>query len=588
MSYILALTSLAAPEQDAQAWEWLETLKQQDDEEKETSPVLLTFYQVLTDMYPCLSSYAPGDTMREYSPWSDGPLINNFGHQLAVLGLSRNVERVTWFIVFRAKEMNITVFDEQTGTIHRPLPWSAAREPDVVAAPLQTLVKGQRSVLSKLVGSERLCMGIQAESPKFGDQQVWVNMACIGLDANGKLADERYMVVFDQPRTPCGAVEIKTIEEDLIGFSLDLQRLPASIERLLFTASVEGEGTLAILESGYVRLLNERGECARYDFTGGDFDDERALILAELYRKDGQWRFVIVAQGFRAGLDALAQHVGGSVVDPASIFSRLHQKGFGLRLEETHNEVLQMQLLRMPLEFSTAFAARTQLRMWGLLVPTPEEHQTGFWYWQEKARATHLLDVFMAVNFLYSHAVARLDGCNFSSAEKRAWALVAKASGMAGGWASDGGDHCACHAMSAVDDEETEDEHAIEVVCCTSIVAGIESDACLIAIVKEMNREIIALNNRAVTQEAYLQQPLWSGPVDPAWQQRFNALKVAALQLDAGFGFWIDWFEHICAGKPVDRSRLRLAAKVPPEIQSQGPAKVNAFLAGLNPATRAS
>ena len=450
--------------------------------------------------------------------------------------------------------------------------------------PAQTLTKGQRSVLDKLAGSERLAIGIHAKSSTRNGAPVSLNMACIGIDANGKLVDERYMVVFDQPRTPCGAVEIKTIEQDLIGFSLDLPRLPASIERLLLTATVAGEGTLAHLESGYVRLLNERGECARYDFTGADFSDERALILAELYRKDGQWRLAIVAQGFAGGVAALAQHVGVSLSGPESIFSRLQQTGGGLRPEEIDNDILQEQLERMPLAFTNAFAARTQLRMWALLVPAPNnaKQQSGFWYWQENERASHLLAVFMAVNFLFSRAVARLDGDSFTSAENRAWSQVAKASGMAGAWASSGGDKVANYAMSAIDDEETEDEHAIEIVCCTSCVAETESDTNMIAIVKEMNREIAALCNGAVTPGAYLQQPLWAGSPPDAWQQRINALKLAAVQLNAGFEFWIDWFEHICAGKPLDRSRLKLAAIVPPEIQSQGPAKVNAFLAGLS------
>ncbi len=72
------------------------------------------------------------------------------------------------------------------------------------------------------------------------------------------------------------------------------------------------------------------------------------------------------------------------------------------------------------------------------MVPAPinGKQQRGFWYWPENERASDLLAVFMAGNFLVSRAGARLDGASFSSAENRAWATVAKASGMAWAWAS--------------------------------------------------------------------------------------------------------------------------------------------------------
>lgn len=176
---------------------------------------------------------------------------------------------------------------------------------------METLTKGQRLALAKLLDDpDRFGLGLAATG-------LTLDFACFGLDANDKLSDERYMTFFNQPRTPCSAVEIVPIDGDPVNFSFRLSRLPASITRLVLTASVDGNGTMAQLQSGYVRLLAGGAEQARFSFTGADFSGERAVMLAELYRKDGQWRFMAVGQGFNGGLDALVQHFGGSVAEAA-------------------------------------------------------------------------------------------------------------------------------------------------------------------------------------------------------------------------------------------------------------------------------
>ena len=176
---------------------------------------------------------------------------------------------------------------------------------------MDMLAKGQRVALANVIGSGSFQIGIAA-------QGLALDFACFGLDANGKLSDERYMTFFNQPQTPCGGVQLTTVPGDLAAYACDLARLPASIERLVLTASVDGNGVMSSLQSGYVRLLDGSREGARFAFTGSDFASERAVMLAELYRKDGQWRFMAVGQGFNGGLDALVQHFGGSVAEPGA------------------------------------------------------------------------------------------------------------------------------------------------------------------------------------------------------------------------------------------------------------------------------
>ncbi|MGX9712872.1 VWA domain-containing protein [Janthinobacterium lividum] len=172
---------------------------------------------------------------------------------------------------------------------------------------METLSKGQRLPLANLVPDGVLQVGVAA-------QGLALDVACFGLDANGKLSDERYMTFFNQPRTPCGGVEARSGSAgDMTEFAMQLARLPASIDRLVVTASIDGGGVMSQLQSGHVRLLAGGRELARFAFAGNDFAQEKAVMLAELYRKDGGWRCMAVGQGFNGGLDSLVRHFGGEV-----------------------------------------------------------------------------------------------------------------------------------------------------------------------------------------------------------------------------------------------------------------------------------
>ena len=72
----------------------------------------------LTAAYPCICSL-PDDQVDD-GVWSDGPLINNFGHRAAVLGIGfSRVEEVLPFLVKTANDLGLIVFDWQTNLIHR-------------------------------------------------------------------------------------------------------------------------------------------------------------------------------------------------------------------------------------------------------------------------------------------------------------------------------------------------------------------------------------------------------------------------------------------------------------------------------------
>ncbi len=173
--------------------------------------------------------------------------------------------------------------------------------------------RGQRIKLSELIrGANRFSVELAITSP------LNIDISCFGLDTAGKLSDDRYMTFFNQPRTPCGSVALEAGSGGATAFAFDLDRLPATIDRLVLAAAIDGQGTMSQIDTGFVRFLVSGNLLATFPFRGGDFAGERALILGEFYRKEGLWRFSATAQGFNGGLDALVSYFGGTVEAPAS------------------------------------------------------------------------------------------------------------------------------------------------------------------------------------------------------------------------------------------------------------------------------
>ncbi|AAZ36085.1 VWA domain-containing protein [Pseudomonas savastanoi pv. phaseolicola] len=167
------------------------------------------------------------------------------------------------------------------------------------------ITQGQRVPLSSLIQGSDLTLSIAIKSAQV------IDYVCFGVDANGKLSDDRYMVFFNQPSSPCNSVK----QVNGGSFQLSLAGLPALIERLVFTASIDGAGTMSEIQASHFSIQSQGREVARGEFSGATFTAEKAIMVADIYRKNGEWRIASNLQGYNAGLDALVVHFGGEVAD---------------------------------------------------------------------------------------------------------------------------------------------------------------------------------------------------------------------------------------------------------------------------------
>ncbi len=173
---------------------------------------------------------------------------------------------------------------------------------------MKTIIQGQRIKLDELTNDLILKVGINLS---FTNTQSIVDISCFGVDAQNQLSDDKYMIFYNQKQSPCGAISIvNDTRQNSHTFQLDIKKLPLSIHKLVFTATIDGSGTMKDLGTGEITLSDHTGIVAQFEFDKGNLNQEKALIIAEVYLK-GQWRFAAIAQGFNKGLSALLKHFGG-------------------------------------------------------------------------------------------------------------------------------------------------------------------------------------------------------------------------------------------------------------------------------------
>ena len=139
------------------------------------------------------------------------------------------------------------------------------------------------------------------------------DIAAFRLYASGKTQHDADFVFYGQLANDDGSVTLQMRGPEAV-FTVDLARIAADVQRIAFTATVDhgtirdlGSLALTVEQSGDPLLRCEVGMAER---------QEAALILGELYRRNAEWKFRFVCQGFNGGLKPLAQHFGVVIAEP--------------------------------------------------------------------------------------------------------------------------------------------------------------------------------------------------------------------------------------------------------------------------------
>ncbi|MEV7021366.1 TerD family protein [Kitasatospora sp. NPDC093558] len=152
-----------------------------------------------------------------------------------------------------------------------------------------------------------------------------VDASALLLGTDGRVRSDADFVFYNQPRHPSGLVRHLPKQRTPDGTEItdtvevELAKLGADIDRVVLAGSSEG-GAFGTVSGLRVLLFDastgENGP-AIAEFAITDADTVTALVVGELYRRSGTWKFRAVGQGYTAGLIGLATDFGITVDDEA-------------------------------------------------------------------------------------------------------------------------------------------------------------------------------------------------------------------------------------------------------------------------------
>ena len=174
------------------------------------------------------------------------------------------------------------------------------------------------------------------------------DFCCFGVDENGKLSDDRYMIFYNQKLSPKGEVRVEDIA-DGVRYTLNLSTIPDFINRLVFTVSIDGNQTMGEMNALETKVYQSEAKDTEMTLGGNDFSKEKAVIVMEIYRKD-VWRIGCVASGFDGGLSALLKYFGGEEVSEP-VQEPVVEKPVKVSLEKKMEKAPELVSLVKPLVF---------------------------------------------------------------------------------------------------------------------------------------------------------------------------------------------------------------------------------------------
>ncbi|WP_395297390.1 DEDDh family exonuclease [Kitasatospora hibisci] len=137
-----------------------------------------------------------------------------------------------------------------------------------------------------------------------------VDVVAFSLDEDEQVSCDEDFVFYGAPESPDGTVRLAFDGPQEQAVAVDLGPLGGAVRKIVVAAAIDGSATFG--DVGAVEITLAAGDGARpiVQATLDAATTERTLLLGEVYRRGGSWRFRAVGQGFDHGLDALARGYG--------------------------------------------------------------------------------------------------------------------------------------------------------------------------------------------------------------------------------------------------------------------------------------
>ncbi|MCY6370078.1 TerD family protein [Clostridium ganghwense] len=186
-----------------------------------------------------------------------------------------------------------------------------------------SLTKGQKVDLTKTnPGLTKAIVGLGWDTNKYdGGNDFDLDTAAFLVGGDGKVISDSDFVFYNNLKDPSGSVthlgdnRTGEGEGDDEQIKIELNKVPEQIQKIAFTVTIHEAQTrgqnFGQVSNAFIRIFNEETneELIRYDLSE-DYSIETAIVVGELYRHNGEWKFTAVGSGFQGGLAALCGNFG--------------------------------------------------------------------------------------------------------------------------------------------------------------------------------------------------------------------------------------------------------------------------------------
>lgn len=183
-----------------------------------------------------------------------------------------------------------------------------------------SLAKGQRVSLEKVApGLTEIFVGLGWDTKiTDGGFDYDLDASVFLLGSNEKLISDKHFIFYNNLTSPDPNKSVEHTGDNLTGdgdgddevIKINLQKVPNDVQKIVVTVTIheadKRSQNFGQVDNAFVRIVNAKTnqEATRYDLTE-DCSIETALIMAEIYRKNGEWRVNAVGSGYQGGLQAL-------------------------------------------------------------------------------------------------------------------------------------------------------------------------------------------------------------------------------------------------------------------------------------------
>ncbi|MBM6685477.1 TerD family protein [Faecalicatena contorta] len=186
-----------------------------------------------------------------------------------------------------------------------------------------SLTKGQRVDLTKGRPSlKKILIGLGWDVNQYdGEADFDLDTSVFMTKENGKAGSDDDFIFYGnlEHRTKCvvhtGDNRTGDGDGDDEVIKVNFDAIPSDYTNLSVAVTIyDADNRLqnfGMVNNAYVRVADEETgeELIRYDLSE-DFSTETAIVVAEIYKKNGEWKFKAVGSGYNGGLAALCRQYG--------------------------------------------------------------------------------------------------------------------------------------------------------------------------------------------------------------------------------------------------------------------------------------